>query len=102
MSDHVVVNVSGLTTMEEVKKLGILGKEGTSSENGNHQELEKHKFSFLGNEEEEIEKKACRICHEDDFVKNLEAPCACNGSLKVMISKPNFLRRKRSTIYKQL
>ncbi|KAL3636236.1 hypothetical protein CASFOL_020783 [Castilleja foliolosa] len=24
----------------------------------------------------------CRICQEEDSVKNLESPCACNGSLK--------------------
>jgi hypothetical protein len=27
----------------------------------------------------------CRICQEEDTVKNLEKPCACNGSLKVRI-----------------
>ena len=25
----------------------------------------------------------CRICQEEDLAKNLESPCACNGSLKV-------------------
>lgn len=24
----------------------------------------------------------CRICHEEDVIKNLDAPCACSGSLK--------------------
>ncbi|CAA0842382.1 RING/FYVE/PHD zinc finger superfamily protein [Striga hermonthica] len=31
--------------------------------------------SLLGNGE-------CRICQEEDFVYNLESPCACSGSLK--------------------
>lgn len=25
----------------------------------------------------------CRICQEESAIKNLESPCACNGSLKV-------------------
>lgn len=25
----------------------------------------------------------CRICQEEDSLKNLESPCACSGSLKV-------------------
>lgn len=25
----------------------------------------------------------CRICQEEDEVHNMEAPCACNGTLKV-------------------
>lgn len=25
----------------------------------------------------------CRICQEEDNTRNLEVPCACNGSLKV-------------------
>ncbi|XP_010550603.1 PREDICTED: uncharacterized protein LOC104821422 [Tarenaya hassleriana] len=35
-------------------------------------------------EEEEplIQSVECRICQEEDTVKNLEAPCACSGSLK--------------------
>lgn len=36
-------------------------------------------------EEEEplIQTVECRICQEEDGVKNLEVPCACSGSLKV-------------------
>ncbi|CAI9767301.1 unnamed protein product [Fraxinus pennsylvanica] len=29
-----------------------------------------------------IQAMECRICQEEDSVKNLEIPCACNGSLK--------------------
>lgn len=28
----------------------------------------------------------CRICQEEDQIKNLETPCSCSGSLKVLIS----------------
>jgi hypothetical protein len=37
----------------------------------------------------------CRICQEEDLRKNLESPCACNGSLKVcaglLLFKPEIM-----------
>lgn len=30
-----------------------------------------------------IQMAECRICQEEDCLKNLESPCACSGSLKV-------------------
>jgi len=27
----------------------------------------------------------CRICHDEDESSNMEAPCACSGSLKVSL-----------------
>ncbi|KAL8091515.1 uncharacterized protein LOC141690131 [Apium graveolens] len=33
-------------------------------------------------EEPLIQTVECRICQEEDSIKNLEVPCACNGSLK--------------------
>ncbi|WOK94251.1 hypothetical protein Cni_G02953 [Canna indica] len=52
---------------------------GASSVNTKGGEVE-NKIS----EEEEplIQMVDCRICQEEDHVKNLEAPCACSGSLK--------------------
>ena len=40
-------------------------------------------------EEEEplLQSVECRICQEEDTIQNLEAPCACNGSLKVKKKK---------------
>ncbi|XVE85852.1 hypothetical protein DITRI_Ditri17bG0124800 [Diplodiscus trichospermus] len=35
-----------------------------------------------GEEEPLIQAGECRICQEEDSIKNLETPCACNGSLK--------------------
>ncbi|XP_057491630.1 uncharacterized protein LOC130777336 isoform X2 [Actinidia eriantha] len=32
--------------------------------------------------EKQMERMDCRICHEEDFTKKMETPCACNGSLK--------------------
>ena len=39
-----------------------------------------------GDDEEEplIQMAECRICQEEDGVANLETPCACSGSLKVI------------------
>lgn len=28
----------------------------------------------------------CKICHDDDERSNMESPCSCSGSLKVIIS----------------
>ncbi|ONK60937.1 uncharacterized protein A4U43_C08F24310 [Asparagus officinalis] len=39
----------------------------------------------IGSSEEEnplIQMVECRICQEEDHIKNLETPCACSGSLK--------------------
>lgn len=36
-------------------------------------------------EEPLIQMAECRICQEEDHIKNLETPCACSGSLKVFI-----------------
>ncbi|KAJ8772981.1 hypothetical protein K2173_028158 [Erythroxylum novogranatense] len=36
----------------------------------------------FGEEEPLIQTIECRICQEEDSIKNLETPCACSGSLK--------------------
>ncbi|RWW02328.1 hypothetical protein GW17_00034595, partial [Ensete ventricosum] len=39
--------------------------------------------SSVGEEEEPLlQIVECRICQEDDHIKNLETPCACSGSIK--------------------
>lgn len=39
----------------------------------------------VADEEEEplIQSVECRICQDEDSIKNLESPCSCSGSLKV-------------------
>lgn len=39
--------------------------------------------NVVSEEEPLIQTVECRICQEEDGVKNLEVPCACSGSLKV-------------------
>lgn len=38
------------------------------------------------NEEEQplVSMAECRICQEEELIQNLENPCACTGSLKVL------------------
>lgn len=41
------------------------------------------KSAVLSKKVGEIMVVECRICQEEDEVHNMEAPCACNGTLKV-------------------
>lgn len=52
----------------------------------------------ISNEEEEplIQTVECRICQEEDHIKNLETPCACSGSLKVLAFSQFLLRDELS------
>jgi hypothetical protein len=66
MGDHVAVDVGGLIASRAGEAVGLpsCGKEVAA---------------LIGMVE-------CRICPEEDLPKNLESPCACNGSLKVHAS----------------
>ncbi|KAK9926015.1 hypothetical protein M0R45_023271 [Rubus argutus] len=88
MSDHLVLCVDRFTKPES------LGTEtqGSSVEASSSQSAElpscaidiKGTAENVVSEEEEplIQTVECRICQEEDGVKNLEVPCACSGSLK--------------------
>lgn len=41
-------------------------------------------YDTTGEDEPLIQSIECRICQEEDTIKNLEVPCACSGSLKVV------------------
>lgn len=41
--------------------------------------------SMVPEEEPLLHMTECRICQEEDDIKNLESPCACTGSVKVHI-----------------
>ncbi|XP_065036939.1 uncharacterized protein LOC135672392 [Musa acuminata AAA Group] len=46
-------------------------------------EMDGKKESSVGEEEEPLlQIVECRICQEEDHIKNLETPCACSGSIK--------------------
>ncbi|KAJ6801727.1 uncharacterized protein M6B38_195795 [Iris pallida] len=75
MGDHLVLNVDRLVAPQAVETvqpaLPPPSKEGSSSDGREEDE-----------EEPLIHMAECRICQEEDHIKNLEVPCACSGSLK--------------------
>nr|XP_010926555.1 uncharacterized protein LOC105048801 isoform X1 [Elaeis guineensis]XP_019707451.1 uncharacterized protein LOC105048801 isoform X1 [Elaeis guineensis] len=94
MGDHLVVNADRLVKTETVESQAR--KTSESSGEDVHVSLPSVASSsvvvsvgdegkeYSGAEEEEplIQTVECRICQEEDHVKNLEIPCACSGSLK--------------------
>ncbi|KAL0908487.1 hypothetical protein M5K25_022984 [Dendrobium thyrsiflorum] len=81
MGDHLVLYMDRLMTTQTmgVKPAGEHLVSPTSmSTNG------KGKVEKVVDEEEEplLQLVECRICQEEDHIKNLENPCACSGSLK--------------------
>ncbi|KAF9592827.1 hypothetical protein IFM89_017792 [Coptis chinensis] len=90
MSDHVVLLVDRLITPatsqsvlpdEASKSTGEGSSSNTSAfPTGGKNAVEESEVP----EEEEplIQVVECRICQEEDSIKNLETPCACSGSLK--------------------
>lgn len=90
MSDHVVLYVDRLIRPESVQEEGdgaaretsggVLEDEaGPSCSAGNDVDDEK-----VGEDEPLLQVGECRICQEEDSINNLETPCACSGSLKVL------------------
>ncbi|KAJ1276193.1 hypothetical protein BS78_05G195500 [Paspalum vaginatum] len=85
--DHVVVDVDGLT---KPKDGGGAAEKPSEEANGSAaavvdlvQEDEEEEVGGGGGEEQPLIQAAeCRICQEEDSVKNLEKPCACSGTLK--------------------
>lgn len=83
MSDHLVSCVD-----TESQNHG--GGDSSSSQSG-HQSVRAIEISderdcavaVYDEQEPLIQNVECRICQEEDGIKNLETPCACNGSLKV-------------------
>ncbi|XP_021820663.1 uncharacterized protein LOC110762347 [Prunus avium] len=92
MGDHLVLCVDRFTKPESLQSLQGNEAPGSSSEGSCSQSAElptcaidvKGVGEKVVSEEEEplIQTVECRICQEEDSVKNLEVPCACSGSLK--------------------
>lgn len=65
-----------------------VGSSVSPSSQMNSSIVEERVYINDGDEEEPlIQTVECRICQEEDDIKNLEAPCACSGSLKVYFFK---------------
>ena len=91
MADHLALYSNRLITpptldlmhKEEEKRLDGEGSSQQTAELNSSWAMDGYSFS---DEEDGFSiKTECRICQEDDHVQNMEAPCACNGSLKVKI-----------------
>ncbi|KAK9748056.1 hypothetical protein RND81_02G032400 [Saponaria officinalis] len=87
--DHLAVCVDHLVTLdtsEPRRASDVSGSSGNSNgcsaESSRSVECHGSGEDGLLGEEEPLIQLECRICQDEDSVKNLEVPCACNGSLK--------------------
>lgn len=88
MGDHVVVQLDRLIKPETVDATRENGHPESNPSvpsfsrmiSGFDRDKEDHKVADEG--EPLIQTVECRICQEEDQIKNLETPCACSGSLK--------------------
>ncbi|XP_059645720.1 uncharacterized protein LOC132287204 isoform X1 [Cornus florida] len=92
MADHLVLCVDRLITPESLQSLQgaeVTGSSGMGScthmadpsTSGNAiKEVREH--DVADEEEPLIESVECRICQDEDSMRNMEIPCACSGSLK--------------------
>ena len=86
--DHVVVDVDGLAKSKddgvaEKPSGGVTTSAAAASPSAIVHVVDENEEGGGGEEEPLIQAAECRICQEEDSVKNLEKPCACSGSLKV-------------------
>jgi len=81
MGDHVVVDVDGLANAKDdgVTEKPSQAVTGASVPVSTVVDLVEEDG---GEDEPLIQAAECRICQEEDSIKNLERPCTCNGSLK--------------------
>jgi hypothetical protein len=92
--DHVVVDVEGLAKSkdggiaEKPSAEGVSASAASAASPSAVVDLVDEEEGGGGEEEPLIQAAECRICQEEDSVKNLEKPCACSGSLKVWILSP--------------
>ncbi|KAH0842731.1 hypothetical protein HID58_049965 [Brassica napus] len=88
MSDHLSSCTDRLVTSDHLNSEG--GSNESSGECSRAQATTKPIDDKEGSEQEHvideeeplIQSVECRICQEEDSVKNLESPCSCSGSLK--------------------
>ncbi|KAK8692960.1 hypothetical protein V6N13_070561 [Hibiscus sabdariffa] len=90
MSDHLVLCVDRLTKPESLQSVQGSEDVGSSGDGSvvaeqdvcaiDVEEVEEH--GSCDEEEPLLQTVECRICQDEDNIKNLEAPCSCSGSLK--------------------
>ena len=97
MKDHLLLNVDDLSIPEPNEVTRAL-KNTSSGGTIEHPPSMAHAILAMGQsmfseEEPLLQMVECRICQEEDSIKNLESPCACTGSLKVHITPLLFFFR---------
>lgn len=92
MGDHLVVDVNRLVKPEISS--GIDGKQhllsplptGNSLASSSVEVASDERVDEADDEEAPLITMAeCRICQDEDAITNMESPCACSGSLKVIL-----------------
>ncbi|KAE8707412.1 RING/FYVE/PHD zinc finger superfamily protein isoform 2 [Hibiscus syriacus] len=91
MGDHLVLCVDRLITPESLQstqETEAVRSSGEGSSQASEPDAcaigvkEVEEYGSYDEEEPLIQAAECRICQEEDDIKNLETPCACSGSLK--------------------
>ncbi|KAL3528385.1 hypothetical protein ACH5RR_007707 [Cinchona calisaya] len=93
MGEDLVLSVDHLVTPDSLQSAQGLEAAGTSTESScSHKvdpvasaidiKVDEEEQGTGGEDEPLIQTVECRICQEEDIIKNLEIPCACSGSLK--------------------
>jgi len=93
MGDHQAVSVDRLITSDILKSLEQTEVSESSSNSCGHvaessylvEQRHAEEGGLPDEEQPLLQAVECRICQEEDTMKNLEVPCACSGSLKVTI-----------------
>ena len=87
MEDHLVLRVDQLVTNKSMENPGLSPDASCSRDTATRISVidmkEDGEYDEAGEDDPLIQSIECRICQEEDSIKNLEVPCACNGSLKV-------------------
>jgi hypothetical protein len=95
MKDHLMVNVDDLSDLGPTEVIRALKNTALGAAIA-QPPASVHTLLAVG-ESMDSEKEPlvpmveCRICQEEDNIKNLESPCACIGSLKVHITNSTFI-----------
>lgn len=79
MEDHVVLRVDQLVTNKSLHSSKSID---ASCSHAVTDVKEGGEYDSDGEKEPLIQSIECRICQEEDTIKDLEVPCACSGSLK--------------------
>lgn len=85
MGDHLILDVDRLSMPQNIE--ATRAAEGSGSSESIEGKRDEERLVLEEEEEPLIQTLECRICQEEDHIKNLESPCACSGSLKVYTRK---------------